>query len=238
MLRYAGGKSRAIKTLSKFIPNETKEVVSPFLGGGSFELHLSKTIDVYASDCFEPLGVFWKCMKEHRAELVARLRELHPFTKERYYECKATLHEGSVLDRAVKFFIINRCCFSGCITGGYTPSRSPISCIDALERVSLDRLTIAGCDYEEQLAKYPSTFAYLDPPYDVPNLYGSTDLEHERFARVLRERKSNWILCYNDTTRIRALYQEWCEIHSVQWAYGMNASRKSNEIIIVPKAYQ
>jgi DNA adenine methylase len=177
-------------------------------------------------------------MKHDRAELISRLRTQHPFTKDLYYECKATMTEGTRLDQAVKFFIVNRCCFSGCITGGYTGSRSPLSCIDALERVDLSRITIACRGFEEQLAMYPTMFANLDPPYDVPNLYGSPAFNHERLAEVLRTRASNWILCYNDTPRIRALYQEWCEIRVAQWSYGMNASKRSNEILIAPRVYQ
>jgi DNA adenine methylase len=236
MLRYAGGKTRAIPLLKTYIPADTTEIVSPFLGGGSLELALG--IPVHGSDCFAPLIAFWECMKTQREELVQRLRDMHPFTREVYYECRNTLDTGSLLDLAVKFFIVNRCCFSGCITGGYTPSRSPLSCIARLESIDLTNLDVCCRDFEAQLSAYPTLYAFLDPPYDVPNLYGSPEFDHERLARVLRERTSNWLLCYNDTPRIRGLYQEWCDIHSVQWSYGMNASKRSNEILIVPKVYQ
>jgi site-specific DNA-adenine methylase len=119
------------------------------------------------------------------------------------------------------------------MTGGYTAVRSPIGCIDALERVDLTNLTVRRCDYEETLSAHPTTFAYLDPPYDVPNLYLSEPFNHERLSAILHARQSDWILCYNDTPRIRALYAD-CEILPVSWAYGMNASRKSNEIVITP----
>ena len=233
MLRYAGGKTRAVKHLLPLIP--ATEVVSPFLGGGSLELALAKNnTRVSASDVLAPLVDFWNTMKTDRPSLIARLRSLHPFTKELYYECKKTLNDDlTPLDRAVKFFIINRCCYSGCMTGGYTSARSPISCIDNLEVVDLANITIRQCDYETLLNEHPTTFAYLDPPYDVPNLYLSTAFDHERLAKILHARRSNWILCYNDTPRIRDLYKD-CEITPVSWAYGMNASRKSNEIVIRP----
>ena len=41
LLRYPGGKTKAIKQLKEFIPVGTKEICSPFFGGGSFELYLS-----------------------------------------------------------------------------------------------------------------------------------------------------------------------------------------------------
>lgn len=235
ILRYAGGKSRAIKILRTYIPEGTLEIVSPFMGGASLELDLAKHMQVYASDCFDPLVAFWSCMKNHRDELIDRIQAHHPFTKELYYECRAHLYEGNQMDRAVRFFIVNRCCFSGCITGGFTASRSPPSCINALRKADLTNMTIVHNDYETQLAAYPHVFAFLDPPYDVPNLYGSPEFDHERLARVLRTRNSKWILCYNDTPRIRALYEKWCEFVEVRWSYGMNASKQSNEIIIIPK---
>lgn len=53
MLRYPGGKTRAIKVLAPLVPKNTNKVVSPFLGGGSFELYLTGLgIEVTASDLF------------------------------------------------------------------------------------------------------------------------------------------------------------------------------------------
>lgn len=234
MLRYAGGKSKAVKVLMPYVPEGTTEVVSPFLGGGAFELALvQKGIAVHASDIDEPLVAFWQVMKGDRAELVSRLRNRHPFTKELYLECQKTLSDvDTPLNQAFKFFVVNRCCFSGCMTGGYSGARAPLSSIDKLERVTLEGLSVRHCDYETALRQHPDAFAFLDPPYDVPNLYRSAEFDHERLARVLREREAPWVLCYNDTPRVRALYGAWCEITPVTWQYGMNASRKSNEVVI------
>ena len=40
VLRNPGGKSRAVKILSEYVPNDAKVIVSPFTGGGSFEIYL------------------------------------------------------------------------------------------------------------------------------------------------------------------------------------------------------
>lgn len=234
MLRYAGGKTRAIKVLTSLLPPDLTELVSPFLGGGSLELALvSKGVRVIGSDIVSSLVSFWRCMKECRDDLIHRLLCELPATKDTYKVYQRTLNEGTDLDKAVKFFVVNRCCFSGCITGGYSGTRFTRRSIDALRSVNLSTLTIDEGDYETQLARHPDTFAFLDPPYDVPNLYGSSQFNHERLAEVLRHRTAPWLLCYNDTPRIRELY-DGCEILSVSWSYGMNASKKSNEIIIVP----
>jgi len=234
MLRYAGGKTRAIKVLTQHIP-ETDAVVSPFLGGGSFELSLARRgIRVYASDIYSPLMCFWRCMKSCRTELMDKLYALYPVSKETYRLYQQTLNEGTELERAIKFFVVNRLCFSGCITGGYSGTRFTLNNIAALGKPDLANLHLDECDYETQLAKHPETFAFLDPPYDVPNLYGSQTFDHDRLANVLRHRTSNWLLCYNDTPRIRSLYEGWTTILPVSWSYGMNASKSSNEILISP----
>ncbi|MDA8215915.1 MAG: DNA adenine methylase [Nitrospiraceae bacterium] len=60
LLRYPGGKSKAIDIICKLIPEGTTELCSPFFGGGSVELACtSKGIRVYGYDIFEPLVEFW-----------------------------------------------------------------------------------------------------------------------------------------------------------------------------------
>ena len=47
LLRYPGGKAKAVKILEKYIPENTTKIVSPFFGGGSLEFQLaSKGIEV------------------------------------------------------------------------------------------------------------------------------------------------------------------------------------------------
>lgn len=53
LLRYPGGKSRAVKIITQYIPKDIKVLCSPFFGGGSIELYLdSKGINVYGYDYF------------------------------------------------------------------------------------------------------------------------------------------------------------------------------------------
>ena len=58
-LRYPGGKSRAVRTLYKYIPPGTKTLCSPLLGGGSFEIFCAQnSIKVYGYENFKPLVNF------------------------------------------------------------------------------------------------------------------------------------------------------------------------------------
>ena len=40
-IRYAGGKTRAIKHIIPYFPKDLKNVISPFMGGGSLEVYLT-----------------------------------------------------------------------------------------------------------------------------------------------------------------------------------------------------
>lgn len=227
MLRYAGGKFRAKASILPYIPEG--DIVSPFLGGGALELELAKTRRVYAGDIHPEVVNYWSIVLTRRDQLVERLRALLPASKETYIQFKKTLTEGDEMSRAVKFYYVNRCCFSGCMTGGFSGTRFTESCIKRLEELKIGELHVQCCDYEVLLAR--KEFAYLDPPYDVPNLYLSGEFDHERLARVLKQRK-NWLLSYNDTPRIRDLYSD-CEIIPVSWTYGMRGG--GSELLIRPR---
>jgi DNA adenine methylase len=230
MLRYAGGKQRAIPILKNYIPKGITEVASAFSGGSSFEMFLAKQgIQVFCNDICEPLINYFKQQQTNQEELLNGIQSYLPITKSAYLEAKRTLREGSDLERAVKFFVINRSCFSGCMTGGFSGARFTQSCIKPLD---LTNIEFSCLDYEVFMEQHPTTFLYLDPPYDQPNLYLSNPFNHERLASVLKKRK-NWFMSYNDTPLIRELYAE-CSIEKVEWSWSMNKDKISNEIIIRP----
>ena len=65
VLRYPGGKSRAVRHIVPLLPS-ADVYVSPFFGGGAIELHLAQSMNkkIIANDKFEPLYNFWKCVQE------------------------------------------------------------------------------------------------------------------------------------------------------------------------------
>ena len=185
MLRYAGGKQRAIKLLERYVPDGTTTLASAFTGGSSFEMHLAhKGIKVFSNDVYEPLINYFK----HQRECLPLVRAYLPITKNAYLNAKRTMNDGTDIERAAKFFVVNRACFSGCMTGGFSGVRFTESCIKALDLVNME---FSNMDYERFLDDHPDTLTYLDPPYDQPNLYLSAPFDHERLARTLNERPSS-----------------------------------------------
>lgn len=80
-IRYAGGKSKAVKILLENLPNiKKKKIVSPFIGGGSFEMFLSEELgfQVVGYDIFSLLVDFWQIISNSRTK-VKFLKELEKF---------------------------------------------------------------------------------------------------------------------------------------------------------------
>lgn len=85
-LRYAGGKSKAVGLILQHFPElREKKIVSPFFGGGSFEIALSKDLgfQVIGYDIFEMLVNFWNHAIKCPDTLADELAKFHP-TKEEF----------------------------------------------------------------------------------------------------------------------------------------------------------
>jgi len=77
-LRYGGGKSKAIGLILNSLPKlPNKKIVSPFFGGGSFELLISQklNIEVIGYDIFGMLVNFWNVLINHKNEFIQELKK-------------------------------------------------------------------------------------------------------------------------------------------------------------------
>ena len=250
-LRYPGGKTRACKILDEIISEkgfDIKTVVSPFFGGGSFEFHLCKKYNskLIVNDKFKPLYSFWTCVKYRNQELCDKLKTyLGNVDKEIFINMRKTIiDETDILIQACKYFIINRCSFSGStLSGGFSQESSKKrfteSSIKRIAELKLDSVTIKNEDFVDFMETDNKGFIFLDPPYYLGNnskLYGSNgdmheNFDHEKLYDILKTKKK-WIMTYNNCEFIKELYKDF-EIREVSWSYGMNKSKESSEIVII-----
>ena len=241
-LRYPGGKFRAVKTIQSYIPKGTKELVSPFLGGGSLELSCAaEGMIVYGADAFEPLITFWEQAIENPVSLSERVRRYHPLTRAKFYDLQKNFNIfKDPVERAAIFFTLNRSSFSGTtLSGGMSPNHPRFNrrAIDRLRDFRVRNFKVQWADYRETIKQYPEKLLYLDPPYaNGEKLYGARGdmhqgFNHEELADVLK-RRSGWILSYNDDEEIVKLYSGY-DILNPRWTYGMSNDKRSNEILIV-----
>lgn len=243
-LRYPGGKSRAVDILRKYIPQGTKEICSPFFGGGSFELSCANSgIKIYGYDLFLPIVEFWQCLIEDPKRLVSHVQKFYPLSKEKFYELQK--RQGVYKNkyrRAAAFFVLNRSSFSGStLSGGMSPNhpRFTPSAIQRLRDFNTGNFSVEHLDFKKSIKLHKNILLYLDPPYMIEGcLYGKKgnthkNFDHDGLVRSLKNR-NNWILSYNDCEDIRKMYKEFT-ILTPEWTYGMSLDKKSREVLILSK---
>lgn len=103
-LRYPGGKSKAIPTIVKYLPqkfSEYSEYREPFVGGGSLFIYLKQKypqLKVWINDLNQELFLFWKIAQSHLAELVTEARQIKAnYTNGRDLFIELTLNAATFL---------------------------------------------------------------------------------------------------------------------------------------------
>ena len=257
-LRYPGGKTRARELLCSYFPDDMTEMVSVFLGGGSFELYMAaRGVLVWGYDAWDDLVDFWNYALHHPKQLADMADESCPLPKNDYYVLR-TLHEHlkkGTLDRAASFYSLNRASFGGCVGGGWssdhTDGRKKVQKytkddIENLRNFSSGNLHHVEClPFQESLSldMHKDHWLYLDPPYvmhtkSAANLYGNKGELHKNFDHValaeILHTRDKWVLSYSDKPLVRELYSD-CKIDAVSWKWSMGKLKDGDELIITPR---
>lgn len=240
-LRYPGGKARAVEIILRLMPGNIKELISPFLGGGSVEIAAASLgVQVRGYDIFEPLVHFWQALKNDSEELVRRVRKYYPLPKEKFYELQKASMDDPMESGAV-FYVLNRSSFSGAtLSGGMGPGhpRFTESSISYLSQFEAPNLSVDIGDFHEVIPA-SNAFMYLDPPYLIrDSLYGRKGDTHKGFDHAglceLLKKREGWILSYNNCPEIMEMYSGH-QMIVPEWAYGMANDKKSRELLILSK---
>jgi DNA adenine methylase len=257
VLRYPGGKSKAVEKIIAHIPDNIKELREPMVGGGSVSLVVKQrfpNVKVKINDLNYDLICFWKTLRDNHNELirkVTKIKETYKDGRKIYNEFK-TKHNSNEFERAVRFFVLNRITFSGVVdSGGYSQQafekRFTDSAIEKLKSASeiIKDFEITHGDYEKLLLEDGNgVFIFLDPPYystTKSKLYGKNgdlhlSFDHERFAANMKKCNHLWLITYDDCPKIRELFS-FAYIYPWNFQYGMNnykqkTARKGRELFI------
>ena len=233
-------KSKAIKTLSQWYPKIISEYREPFIGGGSIAIDITKSnpdIPVWINDLYVPLYNFWTQLRDRGEELSERVREEKQRTldagdrdkvtekaKELFNKYKEEIDTYNDFEKAVAFFVMNKCSYSGLTensTFSPTASNSNFSLVgaDKLKEFSelIKHWKITNIDYSEVMKAHGSdnTFVFLDPPYDIKDfLYGKNremhkSFDHDRFADDVYNCIHKFMITYNVNDRLMELYKNY-----------------------------
>jgi site-specific DNA-adenine methylase len=222
-LRYPGGKSRACVKMDSYFPDlrNYDEFREPFLGGGSVAIHITKKysfLDIWVNDLYEPLVNFWQQLQMFGNDLkdeLSGLKIAYPtpeLAKELFVESKRKINDlsESSLDRAVAFYIVNKCSFSGLTeSSSFSPQASDnnfsLRGIEKLPEYSklIEKWRITNYSYDYLMDGNMGAFMYLDPPYDIKdNLYGKKGsmhkgFDHDKFAADCNCHNMDMLVSYN-----------------------------------------
>ena len=247
-LRYPGGKSRAVTKMAQYLPdmNKYKEYREPFLGGGSVALYISKLhpqIEIWVNDLYEPLVNFWHTLQDEVDELTKRLRTFKGAystpekAKDLFLESKELVGDAraSLVTRAVSFYIVNKCSFSGLTESSSfskqaSNSNFSLRGIEKLPGYSeiIQNWKITNLSYEELSTDDKSVFTYLDPPYEIgSNLYGKKGgmhkyFDHDEFAHECDRHTNHQMISYNSSQLIKDRFYDW-NAHEYDHTYTMRS---------------
>lgn len=196
VLRYAGGKTRAIKHIDPFL-KDCDFIVSPFIGGGSLEVHwASQGKKVFGYDLFDILVSFWQTLLKDPKALADKLRTIYP-TDSVYRAIKEQLIRTPQVQKMIgdwgnkgyykrdsveldsttlaAFYYFNHNCsygpgFLGWMSDIYTKENGKkwYSMIEKIEKFSCPTLRVEEAKFEDVIPSFSKDMLYLDPPYFLP----------------------------------------------------------------------
>ena len=234
-LRYPGGKSRAITKMVQFLPDmgRYKHYREPFIGGGSVGLYMTKTyphLEVWVNDLYEPLANFWQQLQHEADEITTRLKAFknaYPTpdrARELFIESKELVNDAraSLVTRAVSFYIVNKCSFSGLTESSSfskqaSDSNFSLRGIEKLPAYSelIQDWKITNLSYEDLRTDNKNVFTYFDPPYEIGiPIYGKRGEMHkyfdpDKFAADCDGQTNHQMISYNSTQVIRNRFKNW-----------------------------
>ena len=231
-LRYPGGKSRAVSKLYNWFPQGMTEYREPFLGGGSMAIYLTKNhhnLKIWVNDLYEPLANFWIELRDETEYIFKQLQQLKSrysdpaSAKGLFLDAKTQVNDGTLdpKDRAVAFYILNKCSFSGLSESSSfskqaSDSNFSMRGIEKLPHYGLliKNWKITNLSYQELMGG-DGAVIYLDPPYEIgSNLYGKkgamhSNFDHDQFATTCGQSEQQLIVSYNNSQLIKDRFKNF-----------------------------
>ena len=254
LLKWVGGKTKLLKELSLYVPNNYSTYIEPFVGGGALLFSLSPSKGII-TDANRELINFYKQVRDNPLELLT-LTKVYDLSEEAYYKIRMDDREidwrddKSCLQRAARFLYLNKTAFNGMWRvnasgkmnvpfGKYSkislPKEEHIIKISKLLR----NILILSVDFYDTLEYVDkNTFVYLDPPYipysETANFTnyaskGFEEYDHVRLVKYCQEltaRGAKFLLSNSDTPLTRSLFREY-SFTSLNVYHSVGASAES-----------
>lgn len=232
--RYPGGKFYARKLILELIPDH-QYYIEPFAGGGSIFFAKEKVSDNWLNDIDKELINCLTVIKNRPEALISALAG-ESATKEKHFFYKNEYKPKNSLERAKRWFYLNRTSYSGimmrqnCFWGygekySMRPENWPRNILRTSEKLQSVELT--SKDFEDVIENAPKgSFLFIDPPYfnaDQDKFYTHSfkKEDHLRLAEILKKHSDRikFLITYDNSSEVRELY-EWVDnILEKEWNY-------------------
>ncbi len=248
-LRYPGGKFYGLKSIMPYLKINHKEYRETMIGGGSVFLAKEYVNINWINDIDSDLINFYKVIKNDAdKKQLYTLLENETASKDRHQEVR-DLKSKNKIEKAFKFFYLNRTSFSGIMVNprwGYMlgSSVTPDRWTKIIEPVSqkLKNTKITNLDFKkviENKSKFSNddVLLYVDPPYfdASKNIYNNqfTKKDHSELCRILKKSKFKFVLSYDNFDEVIDMY-DWAYVDKSDWTYFMSENRRQvgQELII------
>lgn len=235
LVKYQGGKSRELKTITKMMPKEFNRVVEPFCGGAAVSFSVGKPA-VLCDTNWEIINLY-RSMVDNQGlrRLTMRTDELrkmgHDQLEEIFYASRDDINQPFDEDRetnwgrALAYVTVRQLCFSGMerynANGEFNVPfghYKKFACNLTFENSGqywnmLRQSTILHGDFELALDRAEADdFVFIDPPYLDRLGYqdgdGGDDV-HSRLAERLKNAPYKWMIVHSDHEFYRETYKDF-----------------------------
>lgn len=232
--RYPGGKFYARKLILAHMPKHIN-YIEPFAGGASIFFAKPKSNSNWLNDIDKELINCLSIMRDRPQELIDRLRG-EVASKERHHFYKNEFKPKTKLEKALRWFYLNRTSYSGimnhqnCYWGyGDKYSMRPENWPRNILRTSakLKDVKLTSLDFEEVIKEAKEgSFLFIDPPYfnaDQDKFYTHSFKkdDHLRLAEILKKnnKRLSYLITYDNSPEVRNLYAWAKAIDEKEWNY-------------------
>lgn len=266
-LRYPGGKTQItpfVVDLARTNGLDRGVYAEPFAGGAGVAWRLllnGDMTEVWLNDIDLAVFTFWDAVVNRPDPLCERILRAN-IDMQNWHKQRAILADPSskALDLAFATLFLNRTNRSGILKGGVIGGKEQtgnykLDCrfnrdelINKIQRIHLyrDVIQLSRLDAELCLRKWSKSLPKrallnIDPPYFTQgrDLYLSfyTPDDHARLAHLVRKLDVPWMLTYDDTPEIEALYSG-LPMYRKSLVYYAQVKRRASELLVLAPSVQ
>jgi len=262
-IKYTGGKTKLLSSITPHFPKEFNNYYEPFVGGGSVFLELFNITDnINISDINQNLINCYTIIKNNLQDLLLELKKPH-YTNisEQYYTNRNRFNEiknnnDYIIEQVALFIYLNKTSYNGMYRENqsgkfnvpFGKMKNPVICDELLltylsNKFQNKNINIHCYDYKNILPFVKENdFVYLDPPYDevftnyTSNIFHKNEQQHlKQFIDTLTEKNVKFVLSNSATDFIKNLYKNYT-IVNITTKYsigGKNADRGLKNEVLI-----